>query len=279
MSKLILIGGTGFIGNRLEYFLNDFDKDILSFGSKQINLLNPSCNSLLKKYILDGDSVIFLSSKSPTKTNEDFIDNIMMANTLANFLKDVQLEKFILISSDAVYGDRTGIYDEDSLLAPTTKHGIMHLARENICGNINSKFFTVIRPTNVIGVEDPHNSYGPNRFIKSVIANKEIVLFGEGNSKRDYIYIDDVCQIIKKCAYTDESIILNAVSGDSNSFLEVARILENKLNFEIKIKKQGQELIETYIKYNNIKLVKFMNSQKIMNLTKSLDIYLNKLNF
>src|SRR5258708_20458707 len=70
-------------------------------------------------------------------------------------------------------------------------HGIMHLARELMLNATVKAPLAVVRSTLIYGEGDPHNGYGPNRFRRLAAAGQEIVLFGEGEERRDHVLIDD----------------------------------------------------------------------------------------
>ena len=55
-----------------------------------------------------------------------------------------------------------------------------------------------LRPTLIYGASDPHNGYGPNRFRRLADEGEDIVLFGEGEERRDHVYVDDVAEIIAR---------------------------------------------------------------------------------
>ena len=68
---------------------------------------------------------------------------------------------------------------------------------EEIMLNIPSnKFFCIVRPTLIYGDNDPHNSYGPNKFFRSAKKNEDIELFGKGEELRDHVWIEDVAEIL-----------------------------------------------------------------------------------
>ena len=74
----------------------------------------------------------------------------------------------------------------------------------------------------VYGVDDPHNGYGPNRFRRLAAAGSEIVLFGEGEERRDHVYVEDVADLVRLIVLHRSAGIVNAVSGDVVSFRELA---------------------------------------------------------
>ena len=53
-------------------------------------------------------------------------------------------------------------------------------------------------------------------------------MFGNGEERRDHIYIDDLIHILNKCILRDAVGVVNAVTGKVISFLEIAK-LTNKI--------------------------------------------------
>ena len=79
-----------------------------------------------------------------------------------------------------------------------------------------------LRPTLIYGAEDPHNGYGPNRFIRLVQKGEEIILFGEGEERRDHVWIQDVSDLICRVLSHRSTGILNIATGTVFSFREIA---------------------------------------------------------
>ena len=77
----------------------------------------------------------------------------------------------------------------------------------------NKSKLLIIRPTLIYGPGDPHNGYGPNRFMRLAIVNKNIELFGKGEEVRDHIHIDDVGKIISMLILRRVVGILNLVTS------------------------------------------------------------------
>ena len=77
---------------------------------------------------MTADAVVAAAAKAPVKDSAMLVENIAMARTLARACAGAA--HVINISSDAVYGDFAEPISESSLAAPTTLHGVMHLARE-----------------------------------------------------------------------------------------------------------------------------------------------------
>ena len=64
----------------------------------------------------------------------------------------------------AVYADDAHPVTECSTIAPSTLHGLMHVARELMFQSDFHGPLAILRPTLIYGAADPHNGYGPNRF-------------------------------------------------------------------------------------------------------------------
>jgi UDP-glucose 4-epimerase len=80
-----------------------------------------------------------------------------------------------------------------------------------------------LRPTLIYGASDPHNGYGPNRFRRLANQGSNIVLFGEGEERRDHVYIDDVAELITLVLQHKSVGALNVATGHVHSFMEIAK--------------------------------------------------------
>jgi nucleoside-diphosphate-sugar epimerase len=127
------------------------------------------------------------------------------------------------ISSDAVYADSSGPLTERSCAEPGSLHGAMHLAREVMFRAEVKAPLAVLRPSLLYGAADPHNGYGPNRFRRLAAEGKEIVLFGEGEERRDHVYIGDVAELVARVLYRRSTGVLNIATGTVHSFREIAK--------------------------------------------------------
>jgi nucleoside-diphosphate-sugar epimerase len=96
--------------------------------------------------------------------------------------------------------------------------------------------FVTVRPTLVYGLEDPHNGYGPNRFRRLASAGRDIVLFGEGEERRDHVYVEDVAEIVRLIVLHRSIGIANAVSGDVVSFRELADFIASDLTPKVAVR-------------------------------------------
>jgi nucleoside-diphosphate-sugar epimerase len=98
----------------------------------------------------------------------------------------------------------------------------MHLAREVMLKSVVKAPLALLRPSLLYGAADPHNGYGPNRFRRLAAAGEEIVLFGEGEERRDHVLIDDVAELICRTLVHRSAGTLNIATGEVHSFRAIA---------------------------------------------------------
>jgi nucleoside-diphosphate-sugar epimerase len=80
----------------------------------------------------------------------------------------------------------------------------------------------ILRPTLIYGAADPHNGYGPNRFRRLASSGEPIVLFGEGEERRDHVHIDDVAELVVRVLFRRSKGMLNVATGTVHSFRQIA---------------------------------------------------------
>src|SRR5215475_1418569 len=128
----------------------------------------------------------------------------------------------VYFSSDAVYSDAPVPLTEESPTEPVSMHGTMHLARELMLKATAKAPLAVVRSTLIYGEGDPHNGYGPNRFRRLAAAGQEIVLFGEGEERRDHVLMDDVAEIVRTVIEHGGRGTLDIATREVYSFRDIA---------------------------------------------------------
>jgi nucleoside-diphosphate-sugar epimerase len=83
----------------------------------------------------------------------------------------------------------------------------------------------MLRPTLIYGGSDPHNGYGPNRFRRLAAAGEPIVLFGEGEERRDHVAVEDVAEIVVRVLKHRSAGALNIATGEVHSFRQIAEMV------------------------------------------------------
>lgn len=220
--RVVVIGGGGFIAGAVMRGLQADGIATLGLGRPKLDLLASGAADLLVQALDPQDTVVFASAKAPCKDLPMLRENLLMAEAVCTALRKRPVAHLVYISSDAVYKDSTGPLTESSCAEPGALHGVMHLAREVALRQDHAGPLAIVRPTLVYGYDDPHNGYGPNRFRRLAGAGKEIVLFGEGEERRDHVDVEDVAALVHLIILHRSLGVANAVSGEVASFRELA---------------------------------------------------------
>jgi nucleoside-diphosphate-sugar epimerase len=220
--RVVVIGAGGFIAGAVVARLRALAIPVLELGRPDTDLLAPGAAESLAGHLRPEDTVFFASARAPVRDVAMLQQNIVMASAVCGALRRVPVAHVVYLSSDAVYRDSANPLDESSCAEPGSLHGVMHLAREIALRTEYAGPLAIVRSTLVYGLNDPHNGYGPNRFRRLAAEGKEIVLFGEGEERRDHVDVEDVAELVARIALHKSAGIVNAVSGEVVSFRELA---------------------------------------------------------
>ena len=221
-SRVVILGSAGFVGSACYQQLDTIGVPVLPLPRTELDLTAPDAGELLADLLRPEDSLLFVSAKAPVKTESMLIENLQMASAVCYAVRKSPVQHLVYISSDAVYADSDGLLSEKSCAQPGSPHGVMHLAREVMLENACQGPLCFLRPTLIYGTDDPHNGYGPNRFIRLAKAGEDILLFGEGEERRDHVWIQDVAELTCRVLCQQSTGILNIATGTVVSFREIA---------------------------------------------------------
>jgi UDP-glucose 4-epimerase len=238
-ARVVLLGAGGFLAPKLRRRLEDGDVSVLAIGSKELDLAGAGAAEKLAELVRPDDSVVMAAALTPEKGRDigTMMKNLRMAESVCGSIKKSRVAHFVYISSDGVYDGRTtSLLNESSTCEPSDLYSLMHIARERMlaltcreCGIPLS----VLRPCAIYGPEDTHNSYGPNRFIRTASSSGKITLFGEGEETRHHVYVDDVVQIIYLSLMHQSAGVLNAITGQGISFRALSDLIREAVGLDI----------------------------------------------
>lgn len=217
------MGAAGFVGSAVVARLARDNVPVLALGHADIDLLAAHAADRLAATLQPGDVFVAASARAPVKNSDMLIENMSMARAMVRALASAPVVHVVNVSSDAIYADSDEPLTEQSVTAPGSLHGVMHLARELMFGAEVQTPLAHVRPTLIYGPRDPHNGYGPNRFRRLASSGEDIVLFGNGEERRDHVYIDDVAELIVRILYHKSVGSLNIATGEVRSFDEIAQ--------------------------------------------------------
>lgn len=221
-ARVVILGARGFVGAAATKRLTANGTPIAAIGHDDIDLSTDDAAGRLGGLIRADDGLLVIAARAPVKDGDMLVDNIRMMNNVCKALAKVTPAHVVYVSSDAVYADSSGPLNEASCAEPSSLHGAMHLAREVMLKSSTTAPLALLRPSLLYGAADPHNGYGPNRFRRLAMAEQDIVLFGEGEERRDHVYIDDVAELIWRVLARRSRGTLNIATGDVKSFRWIA---------------------------------------------------------
>jgi len=255
MSKIIVSGGAGFIGSHLTDKLiekghNVVVVDNLSTGKKEN--LNPKakfyemdiCDSNISQIFQDEKPEIVFHFAAQIDVRKSVKDPIQDAKTnilgSLNLLQNCQkagVKKFIFASSGgAIYGDTDVIpTPETHSEKPESPYGICKLTIEKYLHFYKETFglnYTALRLANVYGPRQ--NSKGEAGviavFCNKMLKNEEVVINGDGEQTRDFVFVDDVVNAALSSIEQEKSDIYNISTGVETNINEVFKKVKELTN-------------------------------------------------
>lgn len=242
MDSYLVTGGAGFIGSHiveilvrrgarvrvLDNFLTGKRANIVPFLG-EIELVEGDVRDLAacRKACAGVDSVLHQAAlASVPRSVEDPIladaENVTGAINMLVAARDAGAQSFVLASSSAVYGDAPGLpLREGEEGAPLSPYAAAKLAGENYCRIFSSLYgmrTAALRYFNVFGPrQDPASPFAAviPRFIGSALRGEPLVIHGDGEQSRDFIYAEDVAEanILAGAAPSLQGEALNIASG------------------------------------------------------------------
>lgn len=156
------------------------------------------------------------------------------------------LEKIIVTSSMSVYGSQKPPFDETMRRDPDDIYGISKSAMERateILAEVHKFRYTIIRPHNVYGprqnLADPYRNVIAI-FINCLLNNKNFYIYGDGEQKRAFSYIDDFTPYIIKAGFNKKADgeIFNIGPTEEYTINELSRTVLNEFFADKKIPKK-----------------------------------------
>ena len=261
MKRILVTGGAGFIGSNFvrmvlsehpDCFVVNLDK--LTYAGNLENLAeyleHPNykfakgdiCDGGLIEQIIDEnkiDAIINFAAESHVDRSiaepKIFIEtNITGTLTLLEAARDKQLERFIQISTDEVYGSlgAEGKFTEQTGLSPNSPYSVSKAAADHLVqafGHTWGVKYNITRCS---------NNYGEYQFpekmiplmINNALNDKELPVYGDGLYVRDWLYVYDHCtaiwQVLEKAPSGE---IYNIGGCNEKANLEVIDVILGRL--------------------------------------------------
>jgi dTDP-glucose 4,6-dehydratase len=265
MKNLLVTGGCGFIGsNFINYMLDTYTDinivniDRLDYCADMNNVYHKERyklvvtdlnNSVTLNNVLEScniDSIVHFAAQSHVDNSfgnsiQFTKDNVLGTHTLLECCRVYgKIKKFVHISTDEVYGEVDNNHqgcNEKSLLNPTNPYAATKAAAEFLVKSYYHSFklpIVITRGNNVYGPRQFPEKLIP-RFITKLLNNEKCPIHGQGKTRRNFIYVDDVSKAVDVILRKGEiNEIYNIGSDDEYSVIEVLNKLLKELNIDNK---------------------------------------------
>jgi UDP-glucuronate 4-epimerase len=258
--KIVVTGGAGFIGSHL------IDQ-LLAEGHEVINIDNfdPFYPESVKRENIKGhfkyenyslkevdirnfdelnaaipeqtDIIVHLAAKAGVRPSIDNPiayqeTNVAGTQNMLEVARENGIKQFVFASSSSVYGKNPNVpwKEDDAVLQPISPYASTKVSGE-LLGHVYShlydirflalRFFTVYGPRQ-------RPDLAIHKFLKLMKEGKEIIIYGDGSTRRDYTYIDDIVNGIKGAMnYTDSMYeVINLGNNQTVQLFELVDALE-----------------------------------------------------
>lgn len=262
MKNILVTGGAGFIGSnfinyildkRDDYFIVNLDK--LTYAGNLENLI-PSegkenyqfvrgdvCNAELVNYLFEKYNIKFVINfaaeshvdRSILGSGVFFRSNVIGTNVLLEASRRYDVEKFLQVSTDEVYGSLgdEGLFTENTPLHPNSPYSSSKAAADLMALSFHHTYGLPVLITRC------SNNYGPYQFpekliplmIINTLKDKKLPVYGDGMYVRDWIYVIDhnkAVEVVFEKGKAGE--VYNVGASNEKPNIEIVNLILKELN-------------------------------------------------
>jgi UDP-glucuronate 4-epimerase len=179
---------------------------------------------------------------------------------LLEMCKTKKIENIVFASSSSVYGDTKKIpFIEAGATSPISPYGVSKRATELLCYTYNKLYHIPVTMLRFFAVYGPRQrpDMAIYKFIKFIDDNKEIIIYGNGESCRDYTYVTDIIEgIILALKSNFDFQIFNLGNSNPVSLSHLISVISKCMKKTAKIKYIPDQMGDPYITYADISKAK-----------------------
>ncbi|WP_055105997.1 GDP-mannose 4,6-dehydratase [Paenibacillus ihumii] len=284
--KVLITGGAGFIGSNLVDRLLAEDHKVIVIDNlnefydpelKKNNIISHQAHKNYKFYnadITDSSHIKGIFTKEipthivhlaawagvrPSIHNPILYENVNVLGTLnlLEICKEMNIVNFVFASSSSVYGTNSKVpfSENDPINQPISPYAVTKRTGELHCYTYSNlynipisclRFFTVYGPR-----QRPEMAI--HKFTRMIDRGQKLTMFGDGNTKRDYTYIDDIVEGILGVLQRPKNFeIYNIGNSSTVELRQLIQLLENGLSKKANIEILDEQPGDVPITYSDI---------------------------
>ncbi len=251
--KVLITGLAGFFGTNLFQYLGRYFPKVDVYGFDLVYGQDCRNHKQMEEAIIGKDLVINLAAFTHTDTSmrypKLFIDNNI--NIVYNVLElcTKYKIKLIHISSSEVYGSLQKPFlkeNEDHTFNPASPYALSKVQTDAMCQTWHRVYGTdvvIVRPFNGYGFYQDKRKV-ISKFIEKIIKEEAIQIYGSGEQRRDWLFIEDLVRGIWESRKLPAGEKINFCSGESHSINELLVELKEISKKDFKVDKSEARIEE-----------------------------------
>lgn len=258
MINYLVTGGAGFIGSHLvkkllkkgrvrvidnfstgkKENIKGLDVELIEADIRNFEKVKNGCNGIDCIFHLAAIPSVTRSLKQPLPTNEVNVEGTL---NLLIAAKENNVKRVVYSSSSSVYGENQKLPKKESMSPdPISPYAVSKLAGEHYCRLFFKLYYLkviILRYFNVFGErQDPKGEYAAAipKFIISALNKKRSTVYGDGEQRRDFTYVENTVEATIFASEAPEKAIgktFNVASGKVRTVNEVLLYL-NKILYQ-----------------------------------------------
>jgi UDP-glucuronate 4-epimerase len=282
----LVTGGAGFIGSHVVEELlergdrvtviddfNEFYKpslkrnNVRGFADKVKLVEADICSDLRPVFAAERfDTILHLAARAgvrPSLVQPQLYTRVNVVGTqnLLELAREFSVRKFVFASSSSVYGvnQKVPFSEEDPIFKPISPYAATKLAGEALCHVYHHlygldvaclRFFTVYGPRQ-------RPDLAIRKFTEAILAGKPIDMYGDGSTRRDYTYIDDILQGVLACLERSFGYeVINLGESRTVELRELVRLIEKATSKRAEILRRSTQPGDVPVTYADISKAK-----------------------
>lgn len=246
--RFLVTGAAGFIGSHLVRTLRAEGHRVVGLDRRPgADLCLDLLTDDLSPALAGQEYVIHLAGQPGVRESwQRFADyargNIEVTQRLLEALRGWPLHKFVLASTSSVYGEAAMPAAEDGPALPVSPYGATKLAAETLCDLygrtaglpwVALRYFTVYGPG-----QRPDMAF--TRWLRAVRDGGPVALYGTGEQRRDFTYVDDAVEATIRAAVANvDGLAINVGGGSSIRMLDALTAIERVTGRPLQVQRQG----------------------------------------